>query len=103
MATRLRTVRLGPGDVTLESRADGAMIVRSPHGLGPYPRRLTERLIHWAATAPDRTFVGERTRSGEWRTLTYAQTLDRVEHLGTALLARGLSVERPVAVLSGND
>jgi feruloyl-CoA synthase len=103
MATPLRELRLGPGDAILEKRADGTMIVRSPHALGVYPERLTERLVHWAGTAPDRVFVGERTRDGDWRTLTYAQTLDLVRRLASAFLARGLSAERPVAVLSGND
>ena len=103
MSTPQRSVRLGPDDVTLERRPDGSMLVRSPHPLGPHPRCLTERLAHWATLTPDRIFVGERTPEGPWRTLTYAQTFNAVRRLGSALMARGLSVERPVAVLSGND
>ena len=103
MPTPLRALRLGPDDVTLETRPDGSMLVRSPHPLGPFPHRLTDRLVHWASATPDRVFVGERTRDGSWRTLTYAQTLDAVRRIGSALVARGLSVDRPVAVLSGND
>ena len=41
--------------------------------------------------------------AGGWRTLTYRETLDRVRRIGTALLARDLSAERPVVILSGND
>ena len=42
----------GPSDVTVERRADGAMIVRSPHPLGPYPKAMTDWLDHWARAAP---------------------------------------------------
>ena len=38
-----------------------------------------------------------------WRTITYAQTLDRVRRIGAALLTRNLSAERPIVILSGND
>ena len=102
-SAKTRPLTLGPDDVTLEKRPDGSTIVRSPHPLGPYPKRITERLIHWAKVAPDRVFVGERAADGLWKTLTYAQTLDAVERLGSAFVARGLSAERPIAVLSGND
>ncbi len=44
-----------------------------------------------------------RDRSGDWRRLSYAATLDSVRRIASALLARDLSPERPVAILSGND
>src|SRR6185503_19551996 len=43
-------------------------------------------------------------RSGSaWRTLSYRQALQKSKSVGAALLARGLGVERPLVVLSGND
>ena len=53
--------------------------------------------------APKRTFLAKRAADGAWRRLTYAETLRQVRGLGQALLERGLSVERPLAILSGND
>ncbi len=41
--------------------------------------------------------------AGEWRTVTYKETLARVRSLAQALIDRGLSSERPVAILSGNS
>ena len=99
----LRAVKLGPADVVVERRSDGTILMRSPHGLPPYPRTLTERLVYWAETAPERTFVAQRDAAGDWRSLTYTQTLAAVRALAAALLARGLNAERPVAILSGND
>jgi feruloyl-CoA synthase len=103
----LRPAKLGPADVVVERRADGAILMRSPHPLPRHPQKLTERLTHWAAAAPDRVFLAQRdaqksTGSG-WRTLTYAQTLAAVRAVAAALLQRDLSAERPVAILSGND
>jgi len=99
----LRPVKLGPPDVTVERRNDGAIILRSPHPLRPYPKNITERLVHWANVAPNRVFLAQRDTSGGWRTLTYAQTLASVRSIATALLQRDLSPERPIAILSGND
>jgi feruloyl-CoA synthase len=87
----------------VERRTDGAILMRSPHPLLPYPRAMTERLVHWAKATPDRIFIGQRDAAGSWRTLTYAQTLSAVRAIAAALLERDLSPERPIAILSGND
>jgi feruloyl-CoA synthase len=99
----LRPVKLGPADVTVERRSDGAILMRSPHPLPPYPQKLTERLTHWAKAAPDRVFLAQRDAQGAWRPLTYAGTLTAVRAIAAALIERRLSPDRPVAILSGND
>jgi len=99
----LRRVKLGPADVLVERRSDGAILMRAPHKLPPHPQKLTERLMHWAEIAPDRVFLAQRDAAGGWRTMSYAQTLAAVRSLAAALLQRKLSPERPLAILSGND
>jgi feruloyl-CoA synthase len=99
----LRPVLLGPPDVVVERRSDGAIVLRSPHPLPAFPRRLTERLVHWANAAPERVFLAQRDASGAWRTLSYADALTKVRAIAAALLERGLSPEHPIAILSGND
>jgi feruloyl-CoA synthase len=101
-AAAVRAVRLGPRDVVSERRSDGTILLRSPHPLAPYPAKLTDRLEYWAAAAPARTFLAQRTPSG-WRKLGYGETLDCVRRIGAALLRRDLSRERPLVILSGND
>jgi feruloyl-CoA synthase len=103
-AAPLRPVRLAAPDCTVERRPDGTMFIRAPQELGPYPSRLTERLIHWAERTPDRVFMADRDPAGGgWRSVTYAQALARVRAIGAALLRRNLSAERPIMILSGND
>ena len=99
----LRPVRLGPSDVLVERRADGVMLMRSPHALPPYPKCITERLARWAGAAPERVFLAQREAGGGWRTLSYAATFATVRAIAAALLQRDLSPERPIAILSGND
>src|SRR6266567_1940750 len=101
-AAPMRADRLGPCDVVSERRGDGTILLRSPDALPAYPAKLTERLEYWAAAAPARTFLAQRAASG-WRKLGYGDTLDQVRCIGTALLRRDLSPERPLVILSGND
>jgi len=95
-------MRLGPRDVVVERRPGGIVHLRSPHALPAFPKKITERLEHWARAAPDRVFLAQREGEG-WRRLTYAEALERARRVGQYLLERKLSVERPLVVLSGND
>ena len=82
--------------------------------LGPYPTRITDALEHWAAHAPDRTFLAQRRRDVEaglqarldasdgWRRVSYRETLERVRRIAQALIDRQLSPDRPIVILSGN-
>ncbi len=92
-----------PFATDFERRADGALLLTPRQSLAPYPERLMDFLEHWAHTAPQRTFVARRDQEGEWRTLTYSQTLERVQRLAAALINRDLSAQRPILILSGNS
>src|SRR5271170_1933011 len=100
---RVRPVRLRASGATLHHLADGAMLVRADEPLGPYPQVLTDRLTHWAKISPHKICVAKREANGDWHELTYAQVLQAVNAIGQALLDRGLSEARPVAILSEND
>ena len=101
----LRAISFGDPAVDVETRDDGTIYLRPTRPLEDYPDRITDRLHHWAATTPDRVFMAERQKidSGGWRELTYAQMLASSRRIASALLARGLSAERPVVILSGNS
>ncbi|MGG5823207.1 feruloyl-CoA synthase [Falsiroseomonas sp. HW251] len=91
-----------PPRIGVTQRADGAFIVRSEDALPPDLPRVTDHLFAWARRAPDRPFLMER--AGEaWRGVTYAEAADAVRRIGAALLARGLTPTRGLAVLSGNS
>ena len=99
----LKNVRVLPADIVVTRDGDGTIRARSPHPLGPYARRLTERLDYWAAATPHRPFLAERDDTGAWRFLTYHDARTRVRRLAQALLDRRLSADRTVVILSGNS
>jgi feruloyl-CoA synthase len=99
----LRAISFRDPAVAVERKSDGTIYLRPKLPLGEYPRRLTDRLHHWAEVAPDRTFMAERVAGGGWRRLSYAELLASSRRIASALLARGLSAERPIVILSGNS
>lgn len=79
-----------------ETRRDGTILIRQAAEIGPYPRCMTERFLHWADLDPDRLWMAERGADGEWQRVTYGQGAAAIQAIGSALLARGLSVERQI-------
>ncbi len=100
---RIRAVNILAAQATIERSPEGSIYVRNPQPLGPYPKKITESLEFWAEHSPQRTFLAQRDAAGLWRTLSFQQTLEKTRAIAQSLLKRGLSAERPIAVLSGNS
>lgn len=101
-ASPMRPVRLGTMSATAERRDDGAVVLRSTVPLGDYPRSIVDALEAWAEKTPDALLMADREGAG-WRRLSFAEALDKIVPLAQALLNAGLSAERPLMILSGNE
>lgn len=104
---RYRQVSIGHPEVDV-SEVDGVLRMRAIEPLAPLPARLLDRLLHWAEVRPQQTFIAARDiaardPSGAWREISYGQMLRDVRTVAAHLLDFGLSAERPLALLSGND
>lgn len=99
---RQRPVALGAYEAEILPQPGGGWLLRNRQPLQPYAARYTEALARWARERPAQVFLAERTGSGPWRTLSFAEAHAQVLRLAQALLGRGLSAERPVVILSGN-
>ena len=101
-APRYRAVSIGhaPVEVTEEH---GVLHMRSLEPLAELPARLLDRLVHWARVRPEQTFIAARQADGDWRRVSYAQMLESVRAIAQGLLSYGLSADKPLALLSGND
>jgi len=108
---RVRPVHVADNAAEVRRTPDGTIYMRSTTALEPYPVRLTDRLEHWAAQAPDRVFLAQRPAPAPgqapdsvtgWRTVTYGAVLEQVRRLAQGLLDRQLSRDRTVVILSGN-
>ncbi|WP_448647934.1 feruloyl-CoA synthase [Pseudomonas mohnii] len=101
-APRYREVSIGraPVEVTEEQ---GVLHMRSLEPLAALPARLLDRLVHWARVRPEQTFIAARQAGGDWRRVTYREMLESVRAIAQSLLSYGLSANKPLALLSGND
>ena len=102
-----RELHFGVTRGVLTEGASGVQYLRAEQPLSPAAERMTDRLLHWAATAPERTWIAQRARNadgskGDWQHITYGQALAQARSIAQALIARGLSDERPVLILSEN-
>jgi feruloyl-CoA synthase len=103
-APRYRPLRFGVTRCVLREGANGTVYIRADQALAPYPKRMTDRLLQWAQQDPDRVFMARRAAGGgDWQQVTYGEALARARRIGQALLDRGLSADRPVAILSENS
>jgi feruloyl-CoA synthase len=101
-AAPIRQVRLGQFSAEAQYRADGSALVRSTLDLGPYPRSIVDALEAWAQRTPDAILIAAREGDG-WRRLSFAEVLAAIQPLAQGLLDAGLSVERPLMIVSGNE
>ena len=101
-SVKRRPVRLGDPEIAAY-QADGVWHVDAVTPLDAHPARFTDRLVQGAEAHPERTLVARRGADGEWIRLSYADVLARARRIGQALLDLGLSAERPLLILSGND
>ncbi|WP_404937103.1 feruloyl-CoA synthase [Pseudomonas sp. JDS08PS003] len=99
---RYRQVSIGRPAVAV-SEEQGVLHMRSLEPLAPLPQRLLDRLLHWARVRPEQTFIAAREAGGDWRRVSYGQMLDSVRAIAQGLLGYGLSADKPLALLSGND
>lgn len=87
--------------VNCETRLDGTMLLSAKQSMSPVVQNTGVWLHRWAHEAPDRVFLAERFGAG-WREERYASVLEQVRSIASSLLARGLSADTPILIMSGN-
>ena len=105
---QFRPLEFGVTRVTLRDGTAGTHFLRAEQELKEFPERLTDRLQHWAKVRPEQTFMARRVKnadgsSGDWRHVSYAEAWKTARSIAQGLLNRGLSAEKPVAILSENS
>lgn len=93
---------INPHSVAKQVRSDGTILLTSKHKLSPVAERTSDWLHLWAQSAPQRTFLAERSGAG-WREVNYQTALDKVRSIASNLLGRGLDQETPIIIMSGNS
>lgn len=103
-----RELEFGVRSIWVRETGEGTLHVHSDQELAAYALRMTDRLVHWAQTTPETTFIAQRKRledgkTGDWQHISYGQMLQAARSIAQALVDRGLSAERPVIILSENS
>ena len=97
----LRPIAYAVPRIVHERADDGSLRCRSREAVAPHHPSLARLFRAAVERRPDGLFLAER--EGNWRKLTYRAARQIVDGLAQSLLARGLSAERPIMILSGNS
>ena len=95
----------------VKTERNSCVYLCAEQALGAYPERMTDRLVHWAKERPNQSWMAQRQRhsqhdgdaNGQWVHITYAEAWQKAQAIGQALLNHGLSVDKPLAILSENS
>ena len=98
----VRPISYATPAISCDREPDGALCLRSTTPLAPHDASLARLFRAAVAANPDGVFLAER-EGGAWRKVSYGAARRTVDAIAAALLARGLSAERPVMILSGNS
>lgn len=83
----------GKGDILLESKVS----------LEEGSSRMTDSLKYWAEKTPNRVFLAQRGKEGNWDETTYLEAWKKVVSIAEFLLQSPANKENPIAILSGNS
>lgn len=94
--------QFGPRAIVQTPMPDGGFVLSSQVPLGPCAERITDALVHWAETNPQRVFLAQRNGAA-WETISYGRMYEQARALGQYLLDIGGGPERPVVCISENS
>ncbi|SFI32874.1 AMP-binding protein [Bradyrhizobium sp. Gha] len=92
-----------PREVGVETRSDGTLVLRSPIEFESPQWSILDFIPEWAEKAPQRVFLAQRGRDGEWQKISYAELWQRVQSVGQAMINLGAKRGDKLAILSGNS
>ncbi len=98
----VRDPRYIPRRLNVDQRPDGSILLHNPTPLIGVFDNAVAAVAHWAARAPDRPWLAERSGDG-WRTVTYAGGWERIRALIGGLGGLGLQRGEPLLILARNS
>lgn len=100
-AAPFRDPRFAPRRLAVEHRAGGELVLTNPAPYSAAFQTTTASLDHWAAQAPGRVWLAERSGEG-WRTMTFGEARQRVAVLAGGLRELGVVGRGPLLILAHN-
>jgi feruloyl-CoA synthase len=75
-------LRFAPREVLIEKRPGGTLVLRSPIEFETPNWSILDFIPEWAEKAPQRAFLAQRGRDGEWQRIAYGELWQRVRSVG---------------------
>ncbi|MFO1013265.1 MAG: AMP-binding protein [Caulobacteraceae bacterium] len=98
----MRDPLYGPRTLSVERRADGAILLSNPRPYDDPFDTVMGPISHWAKADPERPWLAERVGDG-WFILSYGEGRERIRSLAGGLHALGLSRAAPMLILARNN
>lgn len=96
-----RDARYAPRALEVERRANGEIVLSNPTAFSTDFQTMTAGLDYWAAIAPARIWLAERSGEG-WRTVSYADARQTIAAIAGGLREAGAISARPLLILARN-
>ncbi|RAK60069.1 feruloyl-CoA synthase [Phenylobacterium hankyongense] len=96
-----RDPRYAPRRLEVDRRPGGELVLTNPTPYATHFQTTSAALDHWAAAAPERIWLAERSGDG-WRTVTFAEARERIAVLAGGLRGLGVVGPRPLLILAAN-
>ncbi|AEI46954.1 feruloyl-CoA synthase [Runella slithyformis] len=94
----------GPTFTEKTTQADGSVLLKLKQPLAEFPEKLTQKLIECAKKEPNTLFLMRRNPAdGNWKGVTYAETLEKVRAIAQYLLNLHFSEDETIVILSENS
>lgn len=94
--------RLAPA-ISVETRPDGALIIKSLIKTPDYPASICDCLYRHGNALPDRVFLAERDKNGEWEKTTFGEMLAKTRAVAQWFITNGFDQSKPLMILSANS
>jgi len=99
-----KNTSFGPTKAYKKQLENGIVHFGNEQKLEAFPTKITDKLVHWAATKPNHTFIGRRNPiTRDWVKLSYAETLEKTKSVAQYLLNLEFSPNETVVILSENS
>jgi feruloyl-CoA synthase len=94
----------GPTKTNKKQLENDVVHFKNEQLLANFPTKITDKLVHWANTKPDHTFIGRRNpTTRDWHKLSYAETLEKVKSIAQYLLNLEFTSDETIVILSENS
>jgi feruloyl-CoA synthase len=99
-----KNTQFGPTKTSKKQLENAIVHFKNEQLLADFPVKITDKLVHWANTKPDHTFIGRRNpTTRDWYKLSYAETVEKVKSIAQYLLNLEFTPNETVVILSENS